>query len=67
MTDRVLWDAPPYRAWLLNQARGCPWGICGAGGWNCYGSGGCVSLPSREAAEAVIRAHGHEPGEPRDA
>ena len=60
---RILWDAPPYRAWLLNPARGWPWGISGAGGWNCYGgAGGNVFLPSREVAERIIRESGHEPG-----
>lgn len=63
---RILWDAPPYRAWCINPARGWPWGISGAGGWNCYGRDGAVFLPSQEAAEAAIRAAGHEPGPPRD-
>jgi hypothetical protein len=45
-----------------DPTRDCPWGIAGAGGWNCYGGGGAVLLLSQEAAEAVIRAHGHEPG-----
>jgi hypothetical protein len=66
MTRPMLWDRPPYRPWMLHnnpQASG-PWGIKGAGGWNCFGCNGATSLPSRVAAEAVIRAAGHDPGEP---
>lgn len=64
----ILLDAPPYRAWCLNPARGWPWGISGAGGWNCWNSGAHFPfLSSRDAAEAAIRGAGHEPGPPRDA
>lgn len=59
-----LHDRGPYQPWMLHRdtTRDGPWGIAGAGGWNCYGNDGAVFLPSREAAEAVIRSHGHEPG-----
>ncbi len=61
-----LYGPPPYAAWELRADRrpGGPWGIkCGAG-FNAYGNNGSVFLPSREAAEFVIRSHGFEPQEP---
>jgi hypothetical protein len=53
----MLHDAPPYRPWLLNETMGFPWGIRGAGGFNCFGYDGAVCLPSKEMADAVIAAH----------
>lgn len=61
-----LVDAGPYRPWQLTRRDNGPWGISGAQGFNCFaGSDGAVFLPSREEAEAIIRSHGHEPGEVR--
>lgn len=53
----MLHDLPPYQPWLLNEAMGFPWGIKGAGGFNCFGYGGAVCLPSKKMADAVIAAH----------
>lgn len=62
--DRILWDGPPYCAWMLHKdpTRDGPWGIKGAGGWNCFGFNGAVFLPSQEVAEQIIREAGHTPG-----
>ena len=45
-----------------DSSRDYPWGIQCAAGYNCFGRNGAIFLPSREAAEAVIRSQGHEPG-----
>lgn len=56
-----LLDPGPYRAWVFRTGAA---GIMGAHGRNCWaGDGGAVLLRNQAHAEAVIRAHGHEPGE----
>lgn len=62
----ALSGSGPYAAWMLHAdpKRDWPWGVRCAAGFNCFGLDGAVFLPSREAAERVIRSHGSEPEAP---
>jgi hypothetical protein len=38
-----------------------PWGIKGAGGWNCFGRDGVICFATKAEAETTIREAGFEP------